>query len=159
MSGRENGEILAGMALGWADITNATVPMLDVVPVHEADCPGPGVVELGKAVSRKLRAVFGRPKQRFRVSIVITDSGSRIRGPDSQPVEHRQHRRGLERRAVVAVQNRLGRECGNPLGERRTAHQMRGMVGVIAAVHLPADNLAAIQVEDEIKVKGETSAP
>ena len=74
MSGRENGEILAGMALGWADITNATVPMLDVVPVHEADCPGPGVVELGKAVSRKLRAVFGRPKQRFRVSIVITGS-------------------------------------------------------------------------------------
>ena len=65
MSGRQNCQILASMALGWADVTNATVPMLDVVPVYEADCPGTGGVELGKAVGRKLGTVFGRPKQRF----------------------------------------------------------------------------------------------
>ena len=52
MSGGENGVILAGMALGRADVTNATVPVLDVVPLHETGRPGTRVVEFGKAFGR-----------------------------------------------------------------------------------------------------------
>ena len=49
---------------------------------------------------------------------------------DTQPVEHRHYRGGLERRAVVAAQHGLGAQGGNPLGQRGATHQMRGMVGV-----------------------------
>ncbi len=34
--------ILAGMALGRADVANAAVTMLEVVPTHEAARPGAG---------------------------------------------------------------------------------------------------------------------
>ena len=36
MPGRKNRVILAGMALGRADVANAAVAMLEVVPAHEA---------------------------------------------------------------------------------------------------------------------------
>ena len=136
--------ILAGMALSRADVTNATVPMLDVVPMHKVMCPSASVVEFGKALGRKFRAVFGGAKQRLRVSVVIADPGSRIGGLDAQPVQHRQHRRRLERRTVVTMQDGLAAQRGNALGQRRTAHQMRGMIGVIAVMHLLADNLPPI---------------
>ena len=114
------------LILSRADVTNATVSMLDVVPIDEADGPSSSVIEVGKAFGRKLRAVFGGAKQRLRVSVVIAGPGSRIRGFDAQSVKHRQ---------------------------RRKAHQMCGMIGVIAVMYLPADNFAAIQVEGELEVK------
>ena len=53
MSGRQYCPIFAGMALGRADVPNATVPMLNVVPLHEAGRPGTSIVEFGKAFGRK----------------------------------------------------------------------------------------------------------
>ena len=122
------------MTLSGADVTNAAVPMLDVVPIHEASGPGASVIEVGKAFGRKLRAVLGGAKQRFRISIVIADPGSRIGRFDAQPVQHRQHRGCLECRAVVTVQDGLAGKGGNAFGQRRTAHQMRRMIGVIAVM-------------------------
>jgi hypothetical protein len=51
------------------------------------------------------------------------------------------------------MQHRLGAQGGNALGQRRAAHQMHGMVGVVAVMHLPADDLAAVQVEDQVQVE------
>ena len=76
MAGSENGLILASLALGRTDVTNTAVPMLDVIPTHEAERPGAGIAEFGKAFGRKLGAVFGGAKQRLGVSIVITNPGS-----------------------------------------------------------------------------------
>ena len=76
-------------------------------------------------------------------------------GIRTQPVQHRQHRRCLERRAVITVQHRLGGECGNLLSQRRAVHQMRSMIGVVAVVHLPADNFAAIQVQNDVAKSNE----
>lgn len=64
------------MALRRTDVTNAAMPMLDIVPMHEADRSGAGIVELGKTFGRKLEPIFGGAKQQLRVSIVIPDSGS-----------------------------------------------------------------------------------
>ncbi len=76
MSGRQYCQIVTDMALGRADVTNAAVPMFDVVPMNKAGRPGASVVEFSKAFGRKLGPVFGGAKQRLRVSVVITDSGS-----------------------------------------------------------------------------------
>ncbi len=67
--------------------------------------------------------------------------------------EHRQHRGGLERGAVVPVQHRLGLERGDAFGQRRAAHQVRGMAGIVGVAHLPAHDLAAVQIQDQVQVE------
>ena len=153
MSGRQNRLIFSGVALSGADVTNAAVAMIDVVPMDEASGPGTGLVEIGKALGGKLGAVLGGTKQRLGIGVVVADARPGVGGLDAQPVEHRQHRRGLERGAVVAVQHGLGAHRGNSLGQRGAAHQVRGMVGVIGVMHLPAHDLAAVQVEDQVQVE------
>ena len=45
-------------------------------------------------------------------------------------LQHRQHRRGLERRAVIAVQHGLGRHRVNALGQRRALDQMLSLIHI-----------------------------
>jgi hypothetical protein len=40
MPGRQDGLIIAGVALLWADVADTAVAMLDVVPLHELGRPG-----------------------------------------------------------------------------------------------------------------------
>ncbi len=57
MARRQDGVIVAGMPLRGRDVADAAVAMIDVVPLHEAGCPGARLVEVGKAFGRKLRSV------------------------------------------------------------------------------------------------------
>ena len=58
--------ILAYMTLIQTDVTDAAVPMLEVLPMHEAERPGASVFKLGKAPGWGLGPVFRSAKQRFR---------------------------------------------------------------------------------------------
>src|SRR5574340_1510663 len=98
MSCSQNCEIVPCVALSRADVTNAAVTVIEVVPVGEASGPGASLVEVGKALGGKLGAIFGSTKQRFGIGVVVTHARSGVRGFDAQPVEHRQHRGGLELR-------------------------------------------------------------
>jgi hypothetical protein len=86
---------------------------------------------------------LGGTEPRLRTGVVIAHARPRVRRLDAQPVEHRQHGYGLQRGAVVAMQHRLGVERGDALGQRRATHQMRGVIGVVRVVRLPAHDLAA----------------
>lgn len=44
------------------------------------------------------------------------------------------------------MEHRLGVHGGDALGQRSSAHQMHGMVGVVTVVHLGAHDLAAVQL-------------
>ena len=145
--------IVPCVTLGRTDVTNAAVAMIKVVPAHEAGRPGAGLIEIGKALGGKLGPILGGTKQRLGVGVVVTDARPGVRGFDAQPFEHRQYRRGLERGAVVAVQDWLGPHRSNTFGQRRAAHQMRGMVGVIDVMDFPAHDLAAVQVQDQIQLE------
>ena len=81
--------------------------MIHVLPVYEVGGPSTRSLKADEAPGGELRAVLGCAKQRLRVGVVIAHPGSRVRGFDAQPVEHRQHRGGLERRAVVTMQTRV----------------------------------------------------
>ncbi len=116
MSGGQNRVIVACVSLGRADVANAAVAMLEVVPTHKAGRPGTGRVKISEALGGELGPVLGRAKQRLGIGVVVADTRPRVRGLDAQPVEHRQHRRGLERGAIVAMQHRLGLQGGNALG-------------------------------------------
>ena len=76
MSGSQYREIVACMTLSRTDVTNTTVTMINVVPVHEASCPGARLFEIGKALGGELRPVLGGAKQRFGVRVVVADTGS-----------------------------------------------------------------------------------
>ena len=49
--------ILPGMTLSRADVADAAVAVLVVVPVHELSRPGPGLFEVGEALGGEFRAV------------------------------------------------------------------------------------------------------
>ena len=153
MSSGQNFMIRPVVSLSRADITNAAMAVIDVVPMHEPNCPSTSLVEIGEALSWELWPVLGRTKQRFGVGIVIAHAGPGVRGLDAQPVEHRQHRRGLKRGAVVAMQNGLGAHHGDSFGQRSAAHQVRGMISMVVFVYFPAHNLAAVEIENQVKVE------
>src|SRR5437016_7716286 len=52
--------VVARMTLRRADVADAAVPMLVVVPMHEARGPRTGLTEIDEALGRELRSVFGR---------------------------------------------------------------------------------------------------
>ena len=79
--------------------------MIHVSPVYEVGGLSTRSLKADEAPGGELRAVLGCAKQRLRVGVVIAHPGSRVRGFDAQSVEHRQHRGGLERRAVVTMQS------------------------------------------------------
>ena len=107
MSYRQNRMIVAGMALSGADVTNAAVTVIEVVPAREASGLGAGLVEVGKALGRKLGPVLGGTKQRLGIGVVVADARPGVRGLDAQPVEHRQNRCSLERGTGAADDKRF----------------------------------------------------
>jgi len=153
MASRQDRLVFAGVTLGRTDIANAAMPVIDVVPLDEIGSPDACRIQTGEAPGRKLGAVLGGAKQRLGVGVVVADAGARVRRLDAEPVEHGQHRRGFQGGTVIAVQDRFGAHGGNPLGQRRAAHQMDGMVGMIAVMDLPADDLAAVKIEDQVKME------
>ena len=62
---RQDGLILAGVTLLRADVADAAVTVINVVPAHEFSGPGAGCVQRFKALHRELRAVLGRAEQRL----------------------------------------------------------------------------------------------
>ena len=106
-----------------------------------------------KPLSREFRPVLGGAEQRLGEGIVVAHPWPRVRRLDAEPVQHGQHRRGLQGRAVVTVQHRPHRHGMHALGERGAPGQMRGMIGAVGVMHLEADDLAAVEVEDQIKIE------
>lgn len=60
----EDGRVLAGMPLRGADVTDAAMAMVMVVPLHEGARPLARRLQVGKALVRELGTVLGRAEQR-----------------------------------------------------------------------------------------------
>jgi hypothetical protein len=72
MASRQQSPILAGMALRRGDVADAAVPMLMVVPVHEARSPLLGSVQISEPFERELRPILRDAEQRLGEGIVVT---------------------------------------------------------------------------------------
>ena len=118
---RQDGLVFAFMALLRADVADAAVAVIEVVPVDQFSRLGPGVIQAGEALGGELRPVFCGAKQRLGIGVVVADARPRVRGLDAQPLQHRQHRRGLQRGAVVAMKHLLGVSGGDALARPRRA--------------------------------------
>ncbi|RMW97278.1 hypothetical protein D9R12_03975 [Pseudoxanthomonas spadix] len=58
MARLEQGHVLPGVALLRADVADAAVAVLDVVPMHEGRSPLACTVQVGKALGREFRPVL-----------------------------------------------------------------------------------------------------
>src|SRR5262245_49701211 len=90
-----------------AHVTYSTVPMPMVVPANELTGPATRIIEIGKAIGRILRSILRRAEQRLHERVIVAHARPRVRRLDPQPVQHRQHRRGLHGCAVVTVKHRF----------------------------------------------------
>ena len=54
---------------------------------------------------------------------------------------------------LVAMQHRPRRLGMHALGERSSPGQVSGVLGTVGVMHLEADDLAAVEVEDQVEVK------
>jgi hypothetical protein len=64
---REKRTIVAGMTLRRRHVADATMAMLEVVPVHETGSTGTGCVQVLEAFGRKLRPLLRGAEQRLGV--------------------------------------------------------------------------------------------
>ena len=127
--------------------------VVGVVPVHEARRPAPRVIEIGEALDGIARPVFGRPEQRFHEGIVVADPRTRVGGRNAQSLQHRQHRRSLQAGSVVAVQDGLMGGGMRAFSQRRSLEQLRGMIAGFRLVHYVANDLAAIEIQNQVEIK------
>ena len=144
---------LPGMPLDRAHVAVSTVQMLDVVPVHEFAGPVSGLVQIIESASDVLRPVLGGSEGRIPKGVVVAHPWPGVGGFDSQPVEHRQDGGRLERSAVIAVQDGFGLISSDALGKRCSLNDAGGMVGIVRFMHLPAHDLAAVNVKNQIQME------
>ena len=115
--------------------------------------PLPGGIEIGEAFERELRPILRSAEQRLGKCVIIADARARIGRLDAKPMQHSQHGGGLERGAVVAVQHRAYRHRMHALGERRSPGQVSRVLGRVGVMHLEADDLAAVEVQDQVEIE------
>ena len=82
MSGSKNHVIVPGIALRRADVSNAVMTMIEVVPTHEAGRPGPRAVEAGDALSIEVQFNGVLDAQHHRVRPHARFGASPMRGKD-----------------------------------------------------------------------------
>ena len=153
VAGFEQTVIATGMTLCRGDIADAAVPVLEIVPLHELHRPLPGSCQIGEPLERELGTIFRGSEQRLGEGVVIAHARARVGRPDAEPMQHGQHRRGLQAGAVVTVQHGARRHRMHTLGERRASSQMGCVLGAVGVMHLEADNLAAVEVQDQVQIE------
>jgi hypothetical protein len=152
VAGFVDGPILTGMALRRADVADAAVPVLMVVPMHEASRPTASLVEIGEALdgnSGRYLAV------RNRLSTKALSSLTRGREYDGfTPSQY------SIANTVVAFSVAPLSPCStglsglrvDALSQRRALDEVRCMIGVVRVVDFEADDLAAEHVQDQVQV-------
>src|SRR5271166_3393655 len=153
VAGGEHGAILPGMTLRRGDVADAAVAVLLIIPMYEARRPLSGGVQVDEPLERELRPILRCAEQCLGESIVITNARTRVGWLDAEPMQHGQNRRCLQGCAVVAVQHRTHWLGMHPLGERRSPGQVSSVLGTVSVMHLEADDLTAVEVQDQVEVE------
>src|SRR3954454_12430404 len=133
------------------DEADRAVAMFLIVPSHETGNPALRVLPAGEPRCRPVRPVLAGAEQGFGERVVVADPWPAVGGDDAKPLEGGLHGRALHRAAVVGVQDKRAGEAA--LGPDRLAHEIGGQLGSFVLVDLPADDLAAVDIEDQVEVE------
>jgi hypothetical protein len=110
MASRQDLAVAALVALRRADVADPAVPVIMVVPTHEARRARPSFVRAREAALGLLGAVLRRVEQALHEGAVV--ARARVRRIQAQPVQQRQRRRRLDRGTVVPA--RAAGSVGQP---------------------------------------------
>jgi hypothetical protein len=118
-----------------------------------------GSHQIGEPLEWELGTIFRGSEQRLGEGVVIAHTRARVRRPDAEPMQHGQHRRGLQAGAVVTVHHGARRHRMHTLGERGASGRMGGMLGTVGVMHLEADDLAAVEIQDQVEIEPSSLDP
>lgn len=147
----QDGVVLTGISGCRANVADATVPVIVVVPADKPARPLAGLLKVCDALRRELRPVLRRAEQHLDQGSIVADIRAGLGNAQPQPVHHRQDSGGLKRRAVVPVQDRRVIQCVQILAEGCAAQQIHGVFGVVGLVDIKPDHLAADQIQDRVQ--------
>jgi hypothetical protein len=147
----EDGPIIAAMTLLGRDEADTAVAVRVVIAVHELLHPSAGLVEAGKATDGVIRTVLAGAEQRLGIRIIVAGAGSAIGSGNPEPIQRRQQRLAFHRAAVVGMQDK--QLVDTALSQHRPTHHLSRIVGGLALVDLPADDLATVEIDDEVEVE------
>ena len=139
------------MALLRRDETNGAVAMFHVVPVHKRAHPLARGQHSLECTGGVLGPVFQRPEERLRVRVVVAHRRAAERRHHPQSLQRGEHGSALHRTAVVRVQHHLA-GC-DALAQADLTHHLAGQLAAFVFIDLPAHNLAAEDVEEQVQVK------
>src|SRR3954462_14213860 len=122
-----------------------------IVPADETSDPALRILLAGEPRCWPVRPVLAGAEQGFGERVIIADPRPAVGGDDAEPRKGGLHGGTLHRTAVVGVQDERAGEAA--LGPDCTAHELGGMFGAFACMDLPADDLAAVDVEDQVEVE------
>src|SRR5918912_2989894 len=143
--------VLSGVSGAGRDEPDRAMAVFVVVPGHEMSDPALRVVLAGETRCWPVRPVLAGPEQGFGEGVIVADPRSAVGGDDAEPLEGGLHGGALHWAAVVGVQDEGAGEAA--LGPDRLAHELGGQLGTFALVDLPADDLAAVDIEDQVEVE------
>ncbi len=110
---RQDGLVIAIVALDWGDEANRAMAVLVVVPVDEFAHPLAGNRQVSEATDRKARHVLAGAKQRFGIGVVAGHPRPAVRRRHLQTLERLLERRRLEGAAVIGVQGSVAKIGGS----------------------------------------------
>ena len=139
------------MALRRRHEADGAVAMLMVVPVRQLGDPAPCGQQVFKRFDRQLGPVLQGSERRFDIGVVVAHGRTAARVGHAQALHGDQHGLALHRCAIVRVHRQLA--WGDALARADVSQQLAGQLGTLAVKHLPAHNLAAEQVLEQVQVK------
>src|SRR3954454_7104832 len=143
--------VLTGVTGVGRDEPDRAMAVFLIIPGHETGDPVLRVRLAGETRCRPIRSVLAGAEQGFGKRVIIADPRPAVGGNDTKPLERGLQGGALHRAAVVGVQDEGAGEAA--LGPDRLAHEIGGVLGAFALVDLPADDLAAVEVEDQVEVE------
>ncbi|SPE23403.1 hypothetical protein SBA2_1230004 [Acidobacteriia bacterium SbA2] len=140
---------LPQMNHGGGHQAQAGVVVVVVVPAEEGLAKPTGVFDGAEAV-REARAVFEGPKLAFRIRIVIGDMRTAVGFDDAQIGQQQSHRFGFHGRTSIGMHGELAWQ--NVLRVTGMLDEPFGQLGAFAVGDHPTDDVAAEDVQDDIKM-------
>jgi len=148
--------VVTAMARLEGDKADGAVTMFGVVPAHEGLHSVTRVFDRRKPLGRPCRTALAGPEQGFREGIIVADARPAERGDDAEALHSDLHRSTLHGAAVVGVQ---GQRAGKtPFCPNCTLQKPGSELGALALMDLPADDLAVVDVHDQVEIEEQARA-
>src|SRR3954454_12506387 len=143
--------VLTGVSGVGRDEPDRAMAVFLIIPGHETGDPVLRVRLAGEPRCWPVGPVLAGAEQGFGEGVIVADPRPAVGGDDAKPLEGGLHGGALHRTAVVGVQDERAGETA--LGPDRFAHEIGSVLGAFARVDLPANDLAAEDIEDQVEVE------